>query len=90
MAIKDNITAYWNLDEDTGDAADATGNGHTLSPVGSPTRITGLIGNGVSVGNAGHKNVFTAADNCGISGGTISVSLWFNKSVAYPNFNLVS
>jgi hypothetical protein len=31
MAIIDNLLGYWNLDETSGDAADASGNGYTLA-----------------------------------------------------------
>lgn len=50
MALTDNLTAYWKLDESSGDAIDATGNGYTLTNSdgggGSITYESGKINNG--------------------------------------------
>ncbi len=39
-------TAYWELDEASGDMLDATGNGHTITASGSPVSGAGYIGPG--------------------------------------------
>lgn len=80
MALTDNIVAYWKLDEASGNATDATGNGHTLTPTNSPTYDSGLINNGGDFGpGSGSVRKFTTAGNIGIDGGNITMSAWFFK-----------
>jgi len=46
MALTDSLTAYYKLDESSGNAADATGNGYTLTNTGSTAYASALINNG--------------------------------------------
>lgn len=46
------LLAYWSLDETTGNRADSSGNGLTLTPAGSVTYDTGLQGNAAKFANA--------------------------------------
>lgn len=77
MALIDNIVAYWKLDEASGDAADATGNGHT----GVNTSIT-YSTTGAVINNAGQFNgssgVLTVANNAALNLESIdnSISFW--------------
>ena len=56
MALLTSLEAYWKLDESSGDAADSSGNGHTLTNVGSITYEAGKINNGAR-NNSGSKRL---------------------------------
>lgn len=76
MALTDNIVAYWKLDETSGNASDASGNGNTIALTGSPTYVAGKINNGLSFGTSNTTNYGIVESNLGITGGTITVNLW--------------
>ena len=68
--------AFWNLDEVSGDAADATGNGYTLTNTNVVTYTPGLIGNS-AVMTVAASQTLTRSDNVGVTSPTnISFSLW--------------
>ncbi len=48
MSLASNTAAYWKLDESSGDATDATGNGYTLTNNNTSTYVAGKINNGIS------------------------------------------
>lgn len=80
MALTDNIVAYWKLDESSGNASDATGNGYTLTNENTVTYDGGLINNGMDTGSSGSRRVLTTANNLGIDGGPITMSVWINRN----------
>lgn len=89
MSLLTNIVAYWKLDESSGNAADATGNGFTLTNNASVTYGTGLIHNGVAcVG--GVTQFLSRADNLGITNGNITMALWIklNNEIASGQWGL--
>lgn len=51
MALADNLEAYYSLDESSGDAADATGNGYTLTNFNSCGYSSAVINNGSDAGS---------------------------------------
>lgn len=64
MALIDNVIAYWKLDESSGNPADSSGNGYTLSNVGTVGFIAGLINNGADftpTGDSLNNNTVLAA-----------------------------
>ncbi len=78
LGLQTDLTAFWEF-ENTG-WTDATGNGTTLTAVGSPTSVTGKVGNAASLGNS--ANALTAASNTNISagGGSFSAAVWVNSA----------
>lgn len=78
MALIDNIVAYWKLDESSGNAADSTGNGYTLTIQGTTTYSPALIANGGDLGSTdANSNGFSRGDGMSIDlSGASSVSLW--------------
>lgn len=72
MALTDNLVAYWKLDESSGDAADATGNGKTLTNENTMTYGSGLINNACSQGTNNTNKRLYLAD-----------SLSFTKTTSY-------
>lgn len=81
MAILDNIKAAWSLDESSGDATDASGNGFTLTNNGTVTYSTGKINNGAVFNNTTGKNL-DYNGNLGFNGstGTRTWMAWVNVS----------
>lgn len=78
MALTDNIVAYWKLDESSGNAADATGNGNT----GVNTSVgfaAGQINNG-AVFNAASDNLnvgrLSAIENIG----AVTTAGWYKQT----------
>jgi len=76
MALTDNIVAYWKLDETSGNASDASGNGNTIALTGSPTYVAGKINNGLSFGTSNTTNYGIVESNLGITGGSITMNVW--------------
>lgn len=75
------ITAYWTLDEASGNRADATGNGHTMVPTNAPGSVAGKIGNALSC-VAASVQYLTCAD-AGLPASATdswSVAGWFNPT----------
>lgn len=80
MAILDNIVAAWSLDESSGNAADASGNGNTLTNNGTVTYSTGKINNGAVFDNTSGKNLDFAGNLGFAGGGTRTWMVWVNVS----------
>ncbi len=76
MALTDDIVAYWKLDESSGNASDATGNGHTLTNTGTAAYNPGLINNGIDLGNNNSTKYLSNGSNLGYGGGVWSMSGW--------------
>lgn len=86
MALTDNLRAYYKLDESSGDPADSSGNGYTLTNNGTVAFSSGKINNGADFANTSTKYFRrTGASVLGLTATTsVSVSLWF-KIVSEPN-----
>lgn len=79
VALDSNVIAYWKLDESSGNAADATGNGYTLTNTNTVGYATGLINNGADFGNNNTNKYLrgTLVDPDSYNSG-FSISFWVN------------
>ena len=75
MAILDNLRAAYSLDESSGDAADSSGNGYTLTNTNSVGYSTGKINNAADTGVA---NINEKLDTTSFLGMTASSNYTFN------------
>ena len=87
LGLQNNCTAFWEFENTSW--TDATGNGTTLTAVGSPTSVSGKVGNAASLGNS--ANALTANSNTNISagGGSFSIAAWVNTGGAPPGNNTI-
>ena len=76
MALTDNLRAYWNLDESSGNAADSSGNGYTLTNTNTVGYAAALINNGADFGTSNTNKRLVTTNDLGIDGGNISISGW--------------
>ena len=78
MALTTDIKAYYKLDESSGNAADATGNGNTLTNNNTALYGPGIINNGVVATSVGPQYL-SIGSTLGISDGTdFTITGWFN------------
>lgn len=80
MALTDNIQGYWKFDESSGDAADATPNGNTLTNINSATFVPAVIANGIDL-EAGSSQRFTRANGSLVGlgfTGDLTLAGWVN------------
>jgi hypothetical protein len=77
MALTDNIRAAYNLDESSGNAADSSGNGYTLTNNNTVGFAAALINNGADFGTANTNKYFNIpTTGLGTTTGSYSISLW--------------
>lgn len=76
MALVDNLVAYYKLDESSGNAADATGNGFTLTNTNTVGFAAGALNNCADYGTANTNKYLRLSNNLGITGGAITISTW--------------
>lgn len=79
MALTDQCVAYWKLDESSGNAFDSSPSGFTLTNTNTVSYGAGLINNGADFTSTNTNKQLTIANNCGINGGAITISVWINK-----------
>lgn len=87
MALDTNQLIYLKLDESSGNAADASGNGYTFTNVGTATYTTGKINNGVDGGSANSSKVLYNATDLALGKGVQSYSMWVNITTAPTSGN---
>lgn len=75
MALIDSLIAYWKLDEASGNPADSSGNGYTLTNA-NVSFSAGKINNGASFG--GSNSVLSSSNSVFNPAGDFSISLWLN------------
>lgn len=75
MALLTNIQAYYKLDESSGNAADATGNGNTLTNTNTVTYAAGKINNG-AVFNGTSNFLIKTNGSALVQGGPMSIAGW--------------
>ena len=82
--------AYWKTDESSGNAADATGNGHTLTNLNGVVYSAGKINNAADGGSSNAAKRLEATDNgtYGFTTGAMSMSVWVNVTTAPSSGNL--
>lgn len=78
MALIDNIVGFWNLDESSGDAVDASGGGLTLTETSGTIDAGTIAGKGARDFEAGDTEYFTRATSAALERGTsnLSVAAW--------------
>lgn len=91
MALVDNLVAYWKLDEASGNAVDATGNGFTLTNTNTVGFAAGALNNCADYGTANTNKYFRLSNNLGITGGDITISTWvkMRTEIASATQNIV-
>lgn len=79
LGLQTSCTGFWELENTSW--TDATGNGTTLTGTGSPTSVSGLVGNAASFD--GSTQYLSAASNTSISAdsGDFSCQAWVNLDV---------
>lgn len=75
MALLTNIKGYWKLDETTGDASDATGNGNTLTNTNVVLYAAGKINNGAVFNGTTNFLILTNGSSL-VQGGPMSIAGW--------------
>ncbi len=78
MALTDNILAYYKLDESSGNASDATGNGLTLTNTNTVPYGTGIINNGAQINNGGAARYLTRTSAVISATNDFTLSFWVN------------
>ena len=77
MALNDAVGA-WEFNESSGNAADSSGNGRTLTNNGTAGFVAGLIGNAADLGSGNTTKWFSRTDASGIGTGSYAMVAWFN------------
>lgn len=83
MSLTANVVAFYNLDESSGNATDATGNGNTLTNTGTVTYEAGKINNGAR--NDGGSRRLSANINGLTSASNNTWAFWY-KPVANTGY----
>ena len=81
-----NIKGYWRLESD---GADSSGNGKTLSAVGSPTYVAGQYNRALRLATI--TDQLTRADAFSIEGGACSIAAWIKQEteIASSSVNFI-
>jgi hypothetical protein len=83
------LVGYWKLDESSGNAADSSGNGYTMTLTGSGTWLPsgGRIGGGIDLGVGGKLQ--TTEPNAAIDSinDTITVAFWIKDNGSAGNYD---
>lgn len=88
MALTDGLIAYWKLDESSGNAVDATGNGYTLTNNNSVSYAPAKINNGADYGVSNTNKFLSINSTLGFTPGVVNrtISGWF-KAKSQPSTN---
>lgn len=81
MALTDNLVAYYKLDESSGNAADASGAGLTLTNTNTVVFSAGKINNGGAFTRTSSQ-YFTSSNAAFSLTGSLSMSFWIKASAA--------
>lgn len=82
MALIDNQIAYWKADESSGDAADATGNGKTLTNTGTVGYASAKINNGFDFGTANSSKRMGRTEVLLPGNSDMTLNYWINIRTA--------
>lgn len=86
MTLKDNLVAYFKLDESSGNATDSVG-GLTATNNGTVTYAAGKINNGADFGSTNTTKYFSVADNAVLDFTTaFTISFWFKSTTGSGTF----
>ena len=87
MALTDNLQGYWKFDESSGNPADSSGNGYTLTNNNTATFATGKINNGAVLASASTQ-YFSRTDanvaNLDFAATDFTLNGWVNWTSAIP------
>lgn len=88
--MRDNLSAYWRLEEASGSRADSHANAQTLTDNNTVTSTTGLVDT-CAVFNAANSEYLSAADSATLSLGGLdfTISLWFYASTLPSSGNFM-
>lgn len=76
-ALTTNLVAYWKFDESSGNAADATGNGHTFTNTGTVVYAAGILNNAqFPNGSAQYMNIANGSMGALKITGDMTVMAW--------------
>jgi hypothetical protein len=89
VILHDRPVAYWRF-ETAAPTADTSGNGHTLTAVGTPTNATGLISAGNGRDFSGSGQAYTAADDDALDGDIFTLEAWIDLDSVTGNRTLFS
>lgn len=82
--LSSNLIAYWKMDETSGNAADASGNGYTLSNYNSVSFTSGKINNCADFGSSNNNKYLSTTNstliNTNLYSNSYTVSVWANIS----------
>lgn len=73
--LRDDLVAYWKMDEESGTRVDATGRGNNLTPANAPAGVSGKINNAVRLVSSS-KQVISHTHNADLSCGDIDFTFW--------------
>lgn len=76
LGLTAGITAFWKMDEDSGDRADVSGNGRTLTQQGAVGADAGLLNNAALLAGDPADHLSSASAGLSTGGSTITVSCW--------------
>lgn len=77
MALTENLAGYWKVDELSGDLVDSSGNSRTLTNnAATSLGAASIIGTAADFPAGNATRYFSRNDNCGITGGAISMQMW--------------
>lgn len=85
MSLTTSLIAYWKMDESSGNAADSSGSGFNLTNNNSIVFDAGLINNGADTGTNLTSQYFSIANNLGIAGTAVTISLWIKLNTEIPS-----
>jgi len=80
MALVDNLVAYYKLDESSGNATDATGNGNTLTNTGTTPYTAAKINNGADFNRTNNRRLGISSNLSFSWSGDYSWSFWVNMN----------
>jgi hypothetical protein len=81
-SLLDNLVAWYDFDESSGNAADSSGNGKTITNNGSATFVSGKINNATDLEQDSSQYFRRTGDNAFSQGGDFTVSVWINPETA--------
>jgi hypothetical protein len=78
--LRRGLLAYWSLEEVSGNRADSSGNGHTLTPASALSRVAGVVGFGCEFpGGANEWMDAASPSTLAVGSGSFFISLWFKS-----------
>lgn len=88
LGLQTDLTGFWSFENTSW--TDDTGNGTTLTGTGSPTSVSGKVGNAVSLDGSTQYLQATSNTNIVTGGGSFSWQLWINSTGTAANIPYLS